>query len=169
MNVTFHALGSFATAAVLSLKPGEKYFSASSLAKYVIGFIAGILIHGLLDYAPHEYPIYSKVDPPLALFLLALTLFAAQKQNYLLILICFAGCIFPDIVDLGPVIVKKYLGISAPQLPFRLFPWHLKEFSGSIYDGSRRAESTFYHLAFVILCVALLYVYRKKFFRFKFL
>lgn len=167
MNVTFHVLGSFATAAVLSLKPTEKYFSASALLKYGACFVAGILIHGILDYLPHQYPLPSKIDVVLALLLLPLMLFAAQKQNFLLILICFGGAIFPDVVDLGPTIAKKYLGISPPQLPFRVFPWHLKEFSGSIYNGSSRTESTLYHLAFVLVCSTLLYYYRERVFRFK--
>src|SRR5438045_3040597 len=132
MNITFHVIGSFATAAVLSLGKTENWRSLPALKKYLIGFAAGILVHGILDLLPHQYPIPSKVDVVLALLLLPLFLFVSQKQNFLLILICFAGSAFPDVIDLGPVIVEKYLGISLPQLPFRLFPWHTKEYSGSI-------------------------------------
>jgi hypothetical protein len=166
MNVTFHALGSFATAAVLSLNPAENWRSVSALKKYIIGFVAGILIHGVLDFLPHQYPLPSKIDVVLALFLFLLVLFVAQRQNFLLVLICLAGCVFPDVVDLGPVIVDKYLQISLPRLPFRLFPWHLKEYSGSIYDGSRSVESGLYHLLFLLICFGLIYFNRKRFFRF---
>jgi hypothetical protein len=57
MNVRFHALGSFATAAVLSLSQTENWRSASALKKYSIGFVVGILIHGILDFLPHQYPV----------------------------------------------------------------------------------------------------------------
>jgi hypothetical protein len=166
MNVTFHALGSFATAAVLSLKITENWRSISALKKYLIGFAGGIVVHGILDLLPHQYPIPSKVDVILAPLLLLLFLFVSQKQNFLLILICFAGCVFPDVIDLGPVIVDKYLGIALPRLPFRLFPWHTTKYSGSIYDGSRVVESAVYHILFSLICLSLLYICRKNIFRF---
>jgi hypothetical protein len=97
--------------------------------------------------------------------LLPLFLFISQKQNLLLILICFAGAVFPDVIDLGPVIVNKYLQIALLQLPFR-FPWHLKEYSGSIYDGSRSVESALYHILLLLICLSLLYAYRKNLFKF---
>jgi hypothetical protein len=166
MNVTFHAIGSFATAAVLSLKGTENRRSRSALMKYLIGFVTGILVHGVLDLSPHQYPIPSKVDVILAPVLLLLFLFCSQKQDYPLILACFAGCVFPDIIDLGPVIVDKYLGISLPRLPFRLFPWHTKEYSGSIYDGSRNNESNIYHILVLVIGFGLIYAYRKNLFKF---
>ena len=166
MNVTFHALGSFATAAALSLGKTENWRSLSAVKKYLIGFAAGILVHGILDLLPHQYPIPSKIDVVLALLLLFLFLFISQKQNFPLILVCFAGGIFPDVIDLGPTIVDKYLGISLPRLPFRLFPWHTKQYSGSIYDGSRALESAVYHISFSVICFGLLYVYRKSILRF---
>jgi hypothetical protein len=163
MNVTFHAIGSFATAAVLSRKLAGNSWD---MPKLTIGFAVGVLIHGVLDFLPHEYPLHSAFDVIFALMLLALMLFLAQNQNRLLILVCFAGAIFPDVLDLGPTIINKYWGITVPQLPFRVFPWHLKQYSGSIYDGSRRIESTIYHLLLLLICLPLIYVNRKTFFRF---
>jgi hypothetical protein len=170
MNVTFHALGSFAVAAVLSLKAAESEFfglkNSSTWLKMAIGFVAGILIHGILDFLPHQYPLRSKFDVIFALGLLALTVFLAQKQNRLLILVCFGGAIFSDIIDLSAEIVNKYLGISIPHLPFKIFPWHWKEYSGSIYDGSQAVESNIYHILVLLICLGLLHAYRKRFFRF---
>lgn len=167
MNVTFHAIGSFATVAVLSLNPAESWRSASAFKKYLIGFVVGILVHGVLDFLPHQYPLPSKIDVVLASLLLPLFLLISQKQNFFLILACFAGSVFPDVIDLGPVIVDKYLHISLPQLSFRMFPWHLKEYSGSIYDGSRLFESNLYHILFSLICFSLIYAYRKNIFKFK--
>lgn len=167
MNVTFHVFGSIATAAVLGLSPDEKWSSVSALKKYAIGFVTGVIIHGVLDFLPHNYPIASKFDVIFALFILVLGLFLAQNRNRFLILVCFSGAIFPDVVDLGAGIANKHLGIPIPQLDFKLSPWHWKEYSGSIYDGSRFFESTVYHVLFLLMCVSLIYAYRNSFFRFQ--
>lgn len=166
MNVTFHVLGSFATAAVLSREADSKNSMFATLAKFGVGFVVGVLVHGLLDYLPHEYPLRSKFDIALALILLLFALSAVQMQNIVLLLICFAGSIFPDVIDLGAAIANKHLGVALPQLPFKIFPWHWEQFSGSIYDGSRRFESTVYHLIFVSVCFILLRIYRNKFLKF---
>lgn len=167
MNVTFHTVGCVATAAVLSLNQTENWNSVSALKRYVISFTAGILIHGVLDFLPHNYPLPSKIDVIFALFILILSLFLAQKQNRLLVLFCFGGATFPDVIDLGAGIANKHLGISIPQLDFKIFPWHWKEYSGSIYDGSRFYESMIYHILFLLISFSLIYVYRNKFLKVK--
>lgn len=166
MNVTFHAFGSFAAAAVLSLGKSEDWRSRSTLKKHFIGFAAGVIAHGALDYLPHQYPLASKIDVALALLLFLLFLAVSHRRNFLLVLICFAGGIFPDVIDLGPAIAAKHLGIPIPQIPFRVFPWHLKQYSGSIYDGSRAVESAIYHISVLLIGFGLLYAYRKRIFRF---
>ena len=166
MNVTFHALGSFAAAAVLSLKSDENWISVSALKKYAVGFCAGILVHGILDFLPHNYPLSSKFDVIFALVLFLFFLLMAQKQNRLLVLVCFVGAIFPDLIDLSAAIADKHLGIPVSPLSFKIFPWHWKDFSGSVYDDSRNLESNIYHLSFLLVCFYLIYMYRKKFLRF---
>lgn len=165
MNVTFHALGSFAAAAVLSTAAGD-FARSATIKKYVAGFVIGILIHGALDFAPHHYPISSRLDVILALVLLLLTYLLVTQPNRLLLIACLAGAIFPDVVDLGPAIAAKHLGLPVPSLPFKIFPWHWKEFSGSIYDGSRRLESNVCHLLVFSISFILILANRKKFFVF---
>jgi hypothetical protein len=160
MNVIFHTLGSLATAAVLSAKPDEKKWN---LKKLSIGFIAGILLHGILDVLPHNYPLPSKFDAAASLLLLALSILLAQSRNRILILVCFAGAVFPDIVDLGAGIINKHLGIPVPQMPFKIFPWHRKQYSGSVYDGSRNIESLACYIFLLSICFCLIYVFRKRF------
>ncbi|HEX8249984.1 MAG TPA: hypothetical protein VF599_17560, partial [Pyrinomonadaceae bacterium] len=150
MNVTFHVLGSLATAAVLNLKPNEKIWN---LPKLAAGFFAGILVHGVLDFLPHNYPLPAKIDVGFALFLLAAAFFTARKQNRFLLLVCFGGALFPDLVDLSAGIINKHLGIPISPLPFKIFPWHRKVYSGSIYDGSRKFESTIYHISVLLICL----------------
>ena len=167
MNVTFHVLASFATAAVLNFPSQTDWRNVSNLWRYAIGFAAGIAVHGVLDFLPHHYPLRSKVDVALALILLAVFSILAARRNLSLLWICFIGSIFPDSVDLSAGIANKHLGIALPQLPFKVFPWHWKEYSGSIYDGSRAVESGAYHLSVLLICFALLYAYRNSFFKFR--
>ena len=163
MNVTFHVLGSLATASVLSLGLSDKIYD---IKKLTIGFITGIFIHGILDYLPHSYPFRSRFDIILGFTLFLIGFFLAQNRSKLLVAVCFAGSIFPDVIDLGGEIANKHLGIPVPHLSFNIFPWHWKEYSGSIYDGSRQTESNIYHILFLLICLAVLYAKRKDFFIF---
>lgn len=145
MNVTFHTLTALATAAVLSSRQ-EAQTSRSSAARdrlpvLAVGFVAGVIVHGLLDIAPHSYPIRSGADVVLSLSLCAAAIALGKPQHRLLVGACFLGAIFPDLVDLGPAILNKRLGWSVPVV--KVFPWHRPQYSGSIYDGSRVYASLF--------------------------
>jgi hypothetical protein len=167
MNVTFHTLASFATAAVLSSRlkatDSARLFAPSDLPFLAAGFASGVLVHGLLDYAPHAYPIKSAVDVLLSLALFSVMLLIVRRRYRLLLGVCFLGGVFPDLIDLGPAIVNKHLGWSLPMV--KIFPWHWREYSGSIYDGSRGAESFLYHLIVAGGSLILLYAYRRQMFR----
>lgn len=167
MNVTFHTLASLATVAVLSrkIKPRDA-FSLPPLNEYIFfaaGFAIGILIHGILDYAPHNYLIPSIIDVFLSLFLLALALASVKRYLWLLTLACFTGGIFPDLVDLGTAIINKRLGTNLPVV--KIFPWHWSNYSGSIYDGSHHIESAVYHLTVAAVFSAVCYLLRDRWFR----
>jgi hypothetical protein len=145
MNVIFHTLASVATAAVLSTQLKEKPInSTTGLTILVSGFTAGVLLHGLLDWTPHQYPLPSILDVVVSLFLFSIVFVLAQKEARWLLLACFLGAIFPDLVDLGPAILNKQMQLHLPTI--KIFPWHWKQYSGSIYDGSRRWLSILNHL-----------------------
>ena len=163
MNVTFHAIAAITTASVLSIKKDESVWNPQKL---IVAFISGILVHGVLDISPHDYPIKSNYDVVLAILLFAVTFIFTKKKNYLLLTICFTGAIFPDIIDLSSGIVNRHLGIPFPQLTFKVFPWHRKEYSGSIYDGSCTIETALIHILLVVTCLIILVKQRYKFFRF---
>ena len=167
MNVTFHALGSFAAAAVLSAKlvPCENcFFLRSDLPFLAVGFVAGVLLHGLLDFAPHSYPFPAAFDVLLCLALFAAFAFLVRRRNLVLLVACFVGCLFPDIVDLLPAMINKRVNLGLPVV--KVFPWHWREFSGSIYDGSQRFESNLWHSLLLATSVILLVSFRQRFFRF---
>lgn len=68
----------------------------------------------------------------------------ARKETRWILFICFLGAVFPDLVDLGPAIINKQAQLNLPVV--KLFPWHWKEHSGSIYDGSRSWLSVANHM-----------------------
>jgi len=121
------------------------------------------MLHGLLDWAPHSYPIKSSLDVAFSLVLFIAAAAFAKQEHRLLIAVCFLGAVFPDLVDLGPAIACKYLGCSAPTL--KIFPWHWYRYSGSIYDDSKKLASLVCHFAVVVLSASLLYLFRSSLFR----
>lgn len=157
MNVIFHTLASVATAAVLSarLEEREPVHSTKGLTILVSGFTVGILLHGLLDSIPHQYPLPSLLDVVVSLALFFIVFVLSRKEARWILSACFLGAIFPDLVDLGPAIVNQKMQWHLPTV--KIFPWHWKEYSGSIFDGSRRWLSVLNHLvvagtsAFLIL------------------
>jgi hypothetical protein len=163
MNIIFHTLASLSTAAVLGSRwqalNSNRLFMPSDFPFLAGGFITGIFMHGLLDYIPHAYPIKSAVDVTVSLGFFFAMLFFVKRRLWFLLIACFFGGIFPDLVDLGPGIINNFLGWSLPTIKF--FPWHWKEYSGSIYDGSRSTESLLYHLIVIGISAGLLYAFRR--------
>lgn len=88
------------------------------IKKLTIGFIVGILTQGVLDYLPHSYPFRSRFYIVFAFLLFVVGFIISQRQNKLLVAVCFAGCIFPDVNDLGGEIVNKHQGIPVPHLSY---------------------------------------------------
>jgi len=125
-------------------------------------FVLGVLLHGLLDWIPHSYPINSVVDVSVSLILLIVVTIFVQPKHRFLFGACAVGVLAPDLVDLGPALINKRLGWSLPV--FKFFPWHWRQYSGSIYDGSHKIESLLLHLAVVGISLALAYIYRDQLF-----
>ena len=166
MNVTFHTLTSLAVAAALSARPtksvSNEMFAFSDVPLFVVGFVVNLLLHGLLDYLPHSYPIKSTVDVVLSLGFFVAGMILVRKPHRLLVAVCFLGGIVPDLMDLGPAIFNKQLGWHLPVV--KIFPWHWRQYSGSIYDGSRKVGSFVAHVVVIGASLILLYVYRRGFF-----
>jgi len=166
MNVTFHVLSAVGATAVLSSRQKDwesrKSPASFSLPGLAGALIAGVLLHGVLDWIPHSYPINSVVDVGASLALLAVAMALVRQRHRLPLSMCALGSLLPDLVDLGPAIINKRLGWSLPV--FKFFPWHWPQFSGSIYDGSRGFTSLSCHLLVVTASLAMLYLYRDSLF-----
>ena len=165
MNVIFHTLASVATAAVLStqLKEKKPINSITGLTILVIGFTTGILLHGLLDWIPHQYPLPSVLDVVVSLILFSIIFMLAHNEARWILFACFLGAIFPDLVDLGPAILNRQMQLHLPTA--KIFPWHWKEYSGSIYDGSRHWLSIFNHLVVAGMSGCLILKFRQRLLR----
>jgi len=110
MNVIFHTLASVATAAVLSTQLKEKkLINSTGLTILVIGFTTGILLHGLLDWMPHQYPLPSVLDVVVSLILFSIIFMLAHNEARWILFACFLGAVFPDLVDLGPAILNRQM------------------------------------------------------------
>lgn len=146
MNVLFHlAAGLGIALAVCSDVPEPKTMIRASAGAF-IAFVS----HALLDYTPHCYPIHSKLDF-IAGFILLVTLSIFARKGYKRIIFAtLCGAILPDIIDLLPSIVSKQSGINLPAYP-KIFPWHWKIYSGSIYDGSCSTS----HINIAMICFSL--------------
>jgi hypothetical protein len=166
MNVTFHIVAAVGASAALSsrkLRASALQSNApSDLPLLTAAFVAGLLLHGLLDWLPHSYPINSAADVGVGLAVVAGAMVFVRQEHRLLLGACAFGSVLPDLVDLGPAIINKRLGWSLPV--FKFFPWHWRQYSGSIYDGSRSLESGLCHLLIVAASFGLIWVYRRNFF-----
>jgi hypothetical protein len=166
VNVTFHTTGALATAAFLSSTQSRPASggtaSRPSLLIAVIGFVAGVVEHGVMDYMPHSYPIPSGMDVVFSIILFTVAVALTKPQFRVLATACFIGSIFPDLVDLGPPILNGHLGWTLPTV--RIFPWHWPQYSGSLYHGAKGFQSAVSHCTVVGVCVSLCLLYRHTLF-----
>lgn len=132
MNVLIHLATGFATAFAITetkkLRTKKQIITTS-----IIGLLISVMSHGLLDYSPHCYPINSRLDFILSLISLTGLIYFAIKKMRIIIFSCLIGSVLPDIIDLLPSILNKQFGFNLPTHK-NIFPWHWKEFSGSIYS-----------------------------------
>ncbi|MDQ3322286.1 MAG: hypothetical protein M3525_07640 [Acidobacteriota bacterium] len=87
-----------------------------------------------------------------------------RRRNFILLVACYFGCLFPDLLDLSPAMLNKRTGFDLPV--FKAFPWHWHIYSGSIYDGSRQFESNLWHSLMFATSISLLVYFWRRFFRF---
>lgn len=150
MNVIFHTTTAIGLTAILTdtSRLGDKPTFAETLPTAFSVFIIGIISHGALDFIPHCYPINSKLDVIVGLAMILSTTWLTNRHFRSIMGLAFLGAILPDIVDLGPKILDKYLNLGL-SMPENIFPWHWQLYSGSIYDGTCNV-STLNHLLLIL-------------------
>ena len=143
MNVIFHVLAAAGIAhiAATRLEPSQDGWFGRPDA-WVIGPAAclGVLSHGLLDGLKHGYPLHAAPDILLAGLLAVGWSLCVRGRFFLLFAAVMLASLAPDIVDLGPGILRSVAGISTPMSDVgALFPWHWPDGSGSMYPVLSRA------------------------------
>jgi len=157
MNVFFHVATAVGIAVSFTdtnkIKRGKDTVIPACCA-----FISGIFIHRILDYIPHTYPFSAKTDVIISLFLIAVMLALANRKCIIILIFAILGCTLPDLIDLLPSIVNKYMNLNIP-VTEKIFPWHSPLYSGSIFTGTSTA-SDINHIG-ILLIIAMICWCRK--------
>src|SRR5262249_18408164 len=99
----------------------------------------GVLSHGVLDGLKHGYPIQTVPDVLCAAVLAICWSLCVHRRFFLLFASVSLASFAPDIVDLGPRMLRS-AGIWAPVPDATpLFPWHWPDGSGSMYSMLSKA------------------------------
>jgi len=161
LNVLFHIAAGLSTAVLISdtsqLTKDAEYQQIVPVA--LSGFVIGVISHGALDYIPHCYPINSKLDISLGLLSILVLLWLSKGRYKWIFLGSLLGCIFPDLVDLAPAMLDQAFNLGLPEFK-KLFPWHWKQYSGSIYSGE--CEVSFINHCLVLLTSSIVWWARRK-------
>ena len=150
MNVFFHVATAVGLTVALTDTNRIKTVK-DSVVPACLGFVSGILVHGIIDYLPHTYPFSAKSDVVISFLMIAIFLFIAKKKYRLILLSSIIGCIFPDLVDLLPPMLNKYLGFHI-FVTDKVFLWHTPAYSGSIFTGTSIA-SDINHIAVLFITI----------------
>lgn len=163
MNVLFHTATAIATTVLVTNTDRHvlNLLDKNILVSCFFALIIGIIFHSFLDYIPHRYPIPSKTDVVISLLLMIILTLAGDRKYRPIIIVSFLGNILPDLIDLSPNILNKYLHLHIPLFP-KIFPWHWSQFSGSIYEGNS-GLSNLNHLFIIIFVLVVCGVRFKDF------
>lgn len=150
MNVIFHVITAIGIAvAITDSKAIEKSVTSRKvIVTSFFAFLVGVISHGALDYIPHCYPINSKIDVILGLAIIIATLWKTNRKYRVIVFFSFLGSVLPDLIDLLPAIANKQLGLDLPIID-KIFPWHLHDYSGSIFKEDC-ATSTLNHILLLL-------------------
>ncbi len=111
MNVIFHV--ATAISLTIALTDTNKIKTVKdTIIPACGGLISGVFAHGIIDYLPHTYPLSAKPDIIISFLLIAAMLVIANKQYILILSFTIFGCVLPDLVDLLPPMMNKYLGFQ---------------------------------------------------------
>jgi hypothetical protein len=161
MNVLFHVTTAVGVAVVLTDTTKIKSVK-ESIKPAFFAFVCGIMIHGVLDYMPHTYPLSAKMDAILGFLIICVATFISNRKYTFVVVFAFLGSIFPDLIDLLPSILNKYSGMDISFYQGKLFPWHWSEYSGSIFTG-KDIVSDMNHILVVLLTFIICWFRRTDF------
>jgi len=137
MNVTFHALAAIGIAHMAAIRlesSREGWFYRTDVRVLGSAITLGVLSHGVLDGLKHGYPIQTVPDVLCASVLVICWCLCVHRRFFLLFASVSLASFAPDIVDLGPRMLRFATGTWTPIFSAApLFPWHWPDGSGSMY------------------------------------
>lgn len=141
--VTVHALAAAGIAHVAStrLAPShDGWFCRSDAMVLGSAFCLAVLSHGVLDGLKHGYPLRSAPDVVVAAVMATAWCLCVRRRFLFLFAAVFFASFMPDVVDLGPGMLRSATGVSTPTAgAAAVFPWHWPDGSGSVYPMSSTA------------------------------
>lgn len=157
MNELFHVLSAVGISAMVTDTEAvdDKGGLQNRVSTTLYAFSAGIIAHALLDCLPHTYPIRSKPDVIVSIVLAASLIIFSKKPYRLIVAGSLFGCTLPDIIDIGPRMLRAYFGLAVP-IHSQLFPWHWPAYSGSLYDQGHTVSAIDHGLFFALLMIVFL-------------
>ncbi|GHV38255.1 hypothetical protein FACS1894179_01360 [Bacteroidia bacterium] len=151
MNIFFHVATAVGVTATLTdtnrIESGKDSYKTGLLSMF-----CSCIIHGILDYIPHTYPLSSKLDVAISLIIIIILVWKANKPYRTIVSLAILGSILPDLIDLLPSISAKYTRLSLPVYD-KVFPWHWSEYSGSIFGKSDTVSDINHILVLTVICV----------------
>lgn len=144
MNVTFHVLTGVGIAHIAAMRldnSQDVWLSRSDVSVLGSAFGLGVLSHGVLDGLKHAYPIPTVSDVLCAGILAVCWCTCVRRRFFVLFATVSLASLAPDIIDLGPRMIRSATGIWSPLLDaLPLFPWHWPDGSGSMYPTLSKAR-----------------------------
>ncbi len=157
MNIIFHTAASIGLSVLLTdtrnIENSNKK-TVNIVKTGAFAFLSGIFLHGILDYIPHCYPLSAKYDILISLMIISTVILLAKKDYKLIFIFAFIGNIFPDLIDLLPSILNKYLKLNVIVYK-KIFPWHFLEYSGSLYNVSCKVSAVNHLIVLFFLLIIL--------------
>lgn len=151
MNIFFHVVTAVGVTAALTdanrIESGK-----DSLKIGLLSMFCSCIIHGIIDYVPHTYPFSPKLDVAISLIVIIILIWRVNRKYRIILSLAIFGSILPDLIDLLPSILEKYIGLSLPVYN-KVFPWHWAEYSGSIFGKSDVVSDINHILVLTIICV----------------
>ena len=139
MSIPLHILTGAAIGHVAAAAIGRPVVESGARPRLVVLMLVGtlaLLSHGILDGLKHGYPFPPMEGVVLGAFVGLVWCAAVRPPLALLFAVAMVGVLAPDVIDLGPDILRSKTGIALFSHP-HVFPWHWNEGSGSMYPGSR--------------------------------
>jgi len=138
----------------------KKIVKSDKTLKYLgLGFISNIIMHGVMDLVPHDYPITTMMDVFISFALFFLAIIFVKKEFRSAVFFCFLGGALPDLVDKGFFRVLRMNSI-------KLFPWHWSNVINFFYKWYKHNWLfTMGNILAIVVSLCLLWANRKFIFK----